>query len=361
MANVALKEGAGEFRLPKDMSTANAIGNGHITPVQQMLSSCTGALLVSLFMTPLDVVKIRLQAQDQMHQRKCFLYSNGLMDHLCPRLNGDPMPEMIMHSQEEICNCKWYNRPKYFNGTVDAMLKISRVEGVKSLWSGLSPTLVLAVPSTIIYFTTYDQLRDKLGKRYPGNETKVALSAGALARIWACTIVSPLELIRTKMQSQKMAFYQVQKALSTTLKSEGIVGLWKGYTVTLLRDVPFSAIYWAGYENFRPKEYSFQQTLLAGAISGTIASSVTLPMDVIKTRLQIELGEKMVRGNGSNISNNAMKSVAIVKEIIHSEGVKGLFSGLVPRLIKVAPACAIMISSYEYCKRFFMLRNRRTE
>merc|ERR1712020_410394 len=125
---------------------------------------------------------------------------------------------------------------------------------------------------------TYDQLRDKLGKKYPGNETKVALSAGALARIWACTIVSPLELIRTKMQSQKMAFYQVRQALSVTLKSEGVRGLWKGYTVTLLRDVPFSAIYWGVYEALRPKEFNFQQNFISGAVSGTIASTITLPM-----------------------------------------------------------------------------------
>ena len=42
-----------------------------------------------------------------------------------------------LHTAEEICNCKWYNRPRYFNGTLDAFLKISRTEGVSSLWSGL--------------------------------------------------------------------------------------------------------------------------------------------------------------------------------------------------------------------------------
>jgi len=338
------------------VSTASALSNGHITPVQQMVSSGAGAILVSLFMTPLDVVKIRLQAQDRYHQRKCFLYSNGLMDHYCVRLNGDPKPEMILHSPEEICNCKWYNRPKYFNGTIDAMLKISRLEGPRSLWSGLSPTLVLAVPNTIIYFTTYEQMRHKFGIYYPNYDTRGALLSGALARVWACTIVSPLELIRTKMQSQKMAFYQVRQALSVTLKSEGIPGLWKGYTATLMRDVPFSAIYWGIYESLRPKEYNFQQNFISGAVSGTIASTITLPMDVIKTRLQIDLGEKLVKGNSN--SNNALKSISIAKEIVKTDGFKGLFAGLTPRLVKVAPACAIMISSYEYCKLYFTINNK---
>ena len=106
-------------------------------------------------MTPLDVVKIRLQSQD-MIRNKCFLYWNGITDHLCPRVNGDPVPQVLvpsnptcsaheiillafqaLHTAEEICNCKWYNRPRYFNGTLDAFLKISRTEGLSSLWSGL--------------------------------------------------------------------------------------------------------------------------------------------------------------------------------------------------------------------------------
>jgi hypothetical protein len=58
--------------------------------------------------------------------KKCFLYSNGIMDHLCPRVNGDP-PPFALHTAKEICNCKWYNRPKYFNGTLDAFFKIARV------------------------------------------------------------------------------------------------------------------------------------------------------------------------------------------------------------------------------------------
>lgn len=148
-------------------------------------------------MTPLDVVKTRLQLQQRITlSSKCFLYCNGLMDHLCP------------------CGPNGANRIQTFNGTFDAFVKISRSEGVKALWSGLSPTLVLALPTTVIYFVAYEQFRVQMKDQYlkwrPNKENKIPflipLLSGSSARTLAVSIVSPLELVRTKMQSQKLSY-----------------------------------------------------------------------------------------------------------------------------------------------------------
>ena len=72
---------------------------------QQMLSSGMGAITVSLLMTPLDVVKIRLQSQERLFAKKCFLYSNGLMDHLCPRSRS----ELLDYTLLGVCKCS--NKP----------------------------------------------------------------------------------------------------------------------------------------------------------------------------------------------------------------------------------------------------------
>ncbi|XP_077940273.1 mitochondrial glutathione transporter SLC25A39 isoform X3 [Gasterosteus aculeatus] len=276
-----------------------------ISPVQQMLASGTGALLTSIFVTPLDVVKIRLQAQQTpFHQAlaresapwggvirpskwKCFLYCNGLMDH-------------IYVCQNRTSCTSWYKTPTHFSGTLDAFVKITRHEGLRSLWSGLPPTLVMAVPATVIYFTCYDQLRDFLRSGLGLQGSFVPLVAGGLAR-------------------------------------------------------PF---YWFNYELVKAQlceesqmtQANFSISFTAGAVSGAVAAILTLPFDVVKTRRQIQLGEMDAVG----ASLKGTKSTwHIMKDIWAEMGYRGLFAGFMPRVIKVAPACAVMISTYEFGKAFF--------
>ncbi|KAG7282158.1 hypothetical protein CRUP_034905 [Coryphaenoides rupestris] len=272
-----------------------------ITPIQQMVSSCSGAILTSLLVTPLDVVKIRLQAQkNQLLKGRCFLYCNGLMDHLCVCENGNSKV--------------WYKAPGHFNGTLDAFVKIIRHEGIKALWSGLPPTLVMAVPATMIYFTCYDQLCAAMKVRLGDHADKAPLFAGAIARVGSVTMISPLELIRTKLQSQKQSYRELSACIRSAVEAGGWLSLWRGWGPTLLRDVPFSAMYWYNYERgkawmcdrYGTTEPTFAITFLSGAASGSVSCQ-----------------------------------------------------GFLPRLIKVAPACAIMISTYEFGKTFFHKYNTR--
>lgn len=321
-----------------------------ISPVQQMLASGTGALLTSLFVTPLDVVKIRLQAQQTpFSQGKCFLYCNGLMDHIYVCQNGTSCTS-------------WYKTPTHFSGTLDAFVKITRHEGLRSLWSGLPPTLVMAVPATIIYFTCNDQLRDFLTYSLGFHGSHVPLLAGALARLGAVTVISPLELIRTKMQSRPLSYGELQACIRSSVAQDGLLSLWRGWGPTVLRDVPFSAVYWFNYELVKAQlcershtsQATFSISFTAGAVSGTIAATLTLPFDVVKTRRQIQLGEMETLGVPIKKTTSTWH---IMKEICAELGYRGLFAGFLPRVIKVAPACAVMISTYEFGKTFFQKMN----
>lgn len=307
--------------------------------------------MTSFIVTPLDVVKIRLQAQHQQIPvaNKCYIYCNGLMDHLC-----------------NTCPAEWYKK-KQFNGTLDAFMKIAQREGITSLWSGLAPTLLLALPATIAYFVTYEQLRVKLKDLFSPSLHEqpiwIPLISGSVARIGAVTLVSPLELIRTKMQSEKMSYFEMNQALKSLVQYHGVSGLWKGLMPTLLRDVPFSGIYWVSYEQLkasyiRRHHYTRQPSLLHnflfGSLAGGLAALVTTPFDIVKTLRQINVAETEIL---KSPPGQARSTRAVLRDLLSTRGYKALFTGLAPRLIKVAPSCAIMITSFELGKQYFVSKN----
>lgn len=196
----------------------------------------------------------------------------------------------------------------------------------------------------------------------------------------AVTAISPIELFRTRLQAakgvdgfackcsiiiflwaieQKSMYIEchqilVPAVLNGVLKlveKEGAKALWRGLPPTLWRDVPFSALYWMGYEEIKASLSTtgmsdFNQSFLAGATSGMFAAMVTTPFDVVKSRRQIDAGRDVPMFKDIRVP-------AMLRQIIQQEGYQGLFRGLTPRIAKVAPSCAIMISSYEVGKSFF--------
>lgn len=283
-----------------------------------------------------------------------------------------------------------------FNSTFDGLRKIARNEGLTTLWRGLSPTLVMAVPGNVIYFAGYDWLRtSELSPiKGPVNEAYSPLVAGSTARVFAALFVSPVELFRTRMQASHSSsaagtFRDTLGGVKEMVQAQGFRTLWRGLSMTLWRDVPFSAFYWWGYEASRnaitdvrerrrgstpdpdaswtrlrsDSRHRQNHTLTlvdsfaAGAISGGIASIVTTPFDVGKTRQQVykessNAASKSISEQATSLSPDKQSMPRLLAHIYKEEGVRGLFRGCTPRVLKVAPACAIMISTYELGKKY---------
>jgi solute carrier family 25 protein 39/40 len=232
---------------------------------------------------------------------------------------------------------------------------------------------MMAVPATVVYFVGYEQIRNGIQRLEPSLPLRTdvvgPLLAGSSARILAATIISPLELIRTNMQhlGRDGTIRTVLGQVASASRREGVSILWRGLVPTLWRDVPFSAIYWSGYEVLRarlrplivgPRRRPREEAALSfasGALSGALAAFATTPFDVAKTRRQVGIshGSPAHPGYIPSILQEPAGVFRQLGEIWRSEGPAGLFSGVVPRVFKVAPACAIMIGSYEFGKAFF--------
>lgn len=161
-----------------------------------------------------------------------------------------------------------------------------------------------------------------------------------------------------------MSYSEIGRAFKAMVNQYGIRGLFKGLLPTVMRDAPFSAIYWTCYESYKKQRGCTQPDLFdsffGGALAGGIAAFITTPFDVIKTHQQIEFGEKFLYNTNGNKTNGKKKmtgTLQTMKNIMRSGGIPGFFSGLTPRLFKVVSACAVMISSYELGKKFFFSHN----
>lgn len=282
---------------------------------------------------------------------------------------------------------------KTYKSTYDGIRKIARNEGFTALWRGLSPTLVMMVPANLIYFTGYEWLRynpksplSKLSDHY------APLTGGSVARVLAVSAVSPIELVRTRMQAASGSsttnhMVETFKGIKEMVGVHGYGSLWRGLTLTLWRDVPFSGLYWWGYETIRGRltdmrdeargrtitrgrgdsrtetrrrsrsnekhSETFMDSFVAGAMSGAFASVVTMPFDVGKTRTQV------YRESAGEPSGQKRTMSRLLWHIFRTEGLQGLWKGWIPRTLKVAPSCAIMISTYEVGKRVFRGVNER--
>lgn len=138
------------------------------------------------------------------------------------------------------------------------------------------------------------------------------------------------------------------------VKNLGLVGLYRGAGACLLRDVPFSGIYFPTYNHLKrdffgesqTKKLGILQLLAAGAIAGMPAAYLTTPCDVIKTRLQVEArkGETKYK----NIRDCTYR-------IFHEEGMRAFFKGGPARVLRSSPQFGFTLAGYEVLQKLLPL------
>ncbi|KAG8901749.1 hypothetical protein FRB99_005118 [Tulasnella sp. 403] len=306
-----------------------------------------------------------------------------------------------------------------YNGVWRSLTRMWKEEGFRGFMRGNGANCIRIIPYSAVQFTSYEQLK----KLFTKNGTKeldtiTRLTAGALAGITSVCSTYPLDLVRARLSivSASLQFAQApqtnaQLALATSLASSpatslpkapqrgipsaslaaslttsatsraipsitaqapqklpgmwemliivyreegGIRGLYRGLVPTAVGVAPYVGINFTAYETLRifltPPEHknSVPRKLLCGALAGSISQTITYPLDVLRRKMQV-VGMKATSVGGS-LGYQYNGAWDAIFTIIRTEGVRGMYRGLWPNLLKVAPSIATSFFTYELVK-----------
>lgn len=235
---------------------------------------------------------------------------------------------------------------------VGATRAIVRAEGPTALWRGVGAVALSAGPAHALYFATYEAVRAKLAPKDGGLHSGAAAIAGAAATVVGDGVMTPLDVVKQRMQLAKRGTYAgVLSCLRRVYADQGLSAFFAGYRATLLMNVPFTAVHFSGYEfakkvimDWRGSDsthFSAASHCVAGGVAGGAAAAATNPLDVVKTRLQTqgEVGARRYKG-----LMDALQSIRV------EEGLSGLMRGVRPRVVFHVPAAAVCWTTYEFSK-----------
>lgn len=272
-----------------------------ITAVSFLAGAISGTLSTAMFQ-PLDLIKTRMQA--------------GTM-------KASPVVSNV--------------------GMMNTLFSIIRNERFPALWKGLIPSLQRCVPGIGVYFASLTTLKTSfVGSPDQNISPFEALIIGVVSRGIAVFSLLPITVVKARYESGIYTYKSVPQAVKSIWIHEGVRGLYSGLSATLARDVPFSAIYYLLYSQSTQSLKQLTNTshlnpmyvLSCGCVSGVCASFITQPFDVVKTRLQI----------GTSHNQGIM---SIMMSIVNKDGMKYLFSGLTPRVIRRTLMAAFTWMFYE--------------
>ncbi|XP_059632718.1 mitochondrial thiamine diphosphate carrier 2 [Cornus florida] len=291
--------------------------------------------------SPLDVIKIRFQVQLEPTTSWALLHKDV------------------------------YGASKY-TGMIQATKDIFREEGLRGFWRGNVPALLMVMPYTAIQFTVLHKLKT-FASGSSKAEDHIHLSpylsyiSGALAGCAATVGSYPFDLLRTILASQgePKVYPNMRSAFLHIIRTRGFQGLYYGLSPTLVEIIPYAGLQFGTYDTFKrwtmawnqfrssninvaDNTLSSFQLFLCGLAAGTCAKAVCHPLDVVKKRFQVE-GLQRDPKYGARVEYHAYRNMYdALRRILQKEGWAGLYKGIVPSIVKAAPAGAVTFVAYEF-------------
>lgn len=284
---------------------------------------------------------------------------------------------------------------KQYKGVWTSLVRMWKEEGFKGYMRGNGVNCLRIVPYSAVQFTTYEQVKKFFIRDGTSQlDTPKRLASGALAGIASVCTTYPLDLVRARLSiatasipmqnvspppavqphwvpSNPSSDQSIPSSHSShrpkcsnkdltiigmTIKimreEGGIRALYRGLIPTALGVAPYVGINFAAYEWFRgiitpPGKNTVGRRLLCGALSGAISQTLTYPLDVLRRKMQV------IGMEGARRKRNG--AVDALVSIIRTEGFRGMYRGLWPNLLKVAPSIATSFFTYEFVKEHLII------
>ncbi|XP_049588513.1 mitochondrial S-adenosylmethionine carrier protein isoform X1 [Syngnathus scovelli] len=226
-----------------------------------------------------------------------------------------------------------------------------RAGGFRGIYAGVPSAALGSFPSAAAFFVTYDYTKSFLGSSGMLKDPSVAsvthMLAASLGETVACLIRVPAEVVKQRTQvSKSLSTYHM---LVVVLKEEGVRGLYRGFSSTVLREIPFSLVQFPLWEYLKTQWSQRRghtlhswQAALCGAFAGAVAALVTNPLDVAKTRIML------AKAGSTTASGNIP---LVLCDVWKRQGLTGLFAGSIPRMTFISMGGFIFLGAYEKTRR----------
>ncbi|KAF8004122.1 hypothetical protein HF325_001570 [Metschnikowia pulcherrima] len=194
---------------------------------------------------------------------------------------------------------------------------------------------------------------EEVGKFYrnafsmPQMTQSLAVLTGATAGATESFVVVPFELVKIQLQDRTSKFNSAGEVVKHIVKSNGVLGLYKGLESTLWRHIAWNAGYFGlifQVRSLMPKpKSSSEKTLIdltCGTIGGTFGTMLNTPFDVVKSRIQAG-------------SSKYVWTFPSVLTVAKEEGVAALYKGFIPKVLRLGPGGGILLVVFTTCMDFF--------
>lgn len=228
-------------------------------------------------------------------------------------------------------------------------------EGFSGIYRGVTAPLLGVAPIFALNIWSYDTGKS-LASKYVNNSELISVAiGGAFSAIPTSILQVPGDRIKLRLQVSNSLHHS--NPIGETMKiwkEGGLRSIYKGYWITIAREIPGSAIYFSNYYYAKlklstvifPKFIDSLETintlsiLIAGGSAGMLNGLLTLPIDTVKSRLQSA-------PNGTFKSSREVLAV-----LLEREGPTALFRGLGPVLLRAFPANAACFGGIELVRYF---------